>query len=59
MINKEKAIQMYMKEEGMTRKQAEEYVDIMEGALESFEDPWTDFTPYDERIPRLRDDERI
>ena len=57
--DREKAIQRYMNEEHMNRKQAEEYVDTMEGALASFEDPWTDFTPYDERIPRLRDDERI
>ena len=59
MTDREKAIQRYMKEEHMNRKQAEEYVDTMEGALVSFEDPWTDFTPHDERIPRLRDDERI
>lgn len=62
MTNKEKASQSYMKENGMGRAEAERFVDCVEEALWSWEHPWEwdeAEQEWNDRNPRLRDDERI
>lgn len=59
---KKKAIQMYMLEDGMNRKDAEQRVDNMEYALASWENPmqWVQAEKnWNERNPKLRDNERV